>query len=399
MRASPATHTVTSRGLEGPPLDPLSLPPFTGDVGKAFAMTFSVHEKLAGRATERTRSFLLRENLLIAACAASHQDPNVTGLPTASHARAGALLVETEDTQRGVIIQLDTVRLLTVRHNGNSLTSDTTVSAESPLVPVYWAYTECPAVPGGLKFLQAAVDAKQLVQKIPVTGPEMDDLVAMLRRHQALVQPARQSPKDRTLHLSFFTPAAKEVEASQHACDAPGCPNPGTKRCGGCQRAFYCGPDCSKLHWKAHKPACRPVAQRPFVELDPRKDPLVGMARSSVSMQGTGRSITLKPGEVSTPGATGKMLLVKVQMPPPSTPPPFFQYMIYDEHRTFVVEFNVDCVTGGLPQFLSFTQLMTDKGMMGPDGPSGARKAYLDAMMTAEGKMRIFTDVWRKEPW
>lgn len=31
------------------------------------------------------------------------------------------------------------------------------------------------------------------------------------------------------------------------------------KRCAACQRVYYCGPDCQRAHWKAHKTFCRLV--------------------------------------------------------------------------------------------------------------------------------------------
>jgi hypothetical protein len=33
-------------------------------------------------------------------------------------------------------------------------------------------------------------------------------------------------------------------------------------KCARCQRAWYCGKDCQKAHWKDHKPVCIPPAQR-----------------------------------------------------------------------------------------------------------------------------------------
>lgn len=35
-----------------------------------------------------------------------------------------------------------------------------------------------------------------------------------------------------------------------------------TKRCQQCQQAAYCGKDCQKQHWKAHKKECAQLANR-----------------------------------------------------------------------------------------------------------------------------------------
>lgn len=40
-------------------------------------------------------------------------------------------------------------------------------------------------------------------------------------------------------------------------CGNPACAKEGTSRCTGCGVVAYCGRDCQKAHWKAHKPQCR----------------------------------------------------------------------------------------------------------------------------------------------
>ena len=39
-------------------------------------------------------------------------------------------------------------------------------------------------------------------------------------------------------------------------CANPGCDQPGTKKCSGCQTTPYCGPTCQKAHWAIHKEEC-----------------------------------------------------------------------------------------------------------------------------------------------
>ena len=37
------------------------------------------------------------------------------------------------------------------------------------------------------------------------------------------------------------------------------CGQPAAKRCGQCQKAWYCGRDCQVAAWKRHRRACRPA--------------------------------------------------------------------------------------------------------------------------------------------
>lgn len=40
-------------------------------------------------------------------------------------------------------------------------------------------------------------------------------------------------------------------------CQKEGSDNAPLKRCGGCKKATYCGPECSRAHWRDHKKKCR----------------------------------------------------------------------------------------------------------------------------------------------
>ena len=55
-------------------------------------------------------------------------------------------------------------------------------------------------------------------------------------------------------------PAAAAPAALRHLC--PGClAAPGTLRCGGCLRVWYCGKACQKLHWKGRGRSAAPTGQ------------------------------------------------------------------------------------------------------------------------------------------
>jgi ankyrin repeat protein len=40
-------------------------------------------------------------------------------------------------------------------------------------------------------------------------------------------------------------------------CSNPGCSGAGIKKCTGCKKARYCGPECQLAHWQAHKADCK----------------------------------------------------------------------------------------------------------------------------------------------
>ena len=47
-------------------------------------------------------------------------------------------------------------------------------------------------------------------------------------------------------------------------CDGCGGPGDGLlHRCSRCWSAFYCGEECQKAHWRAHKAVCRSLPKAP----------------------------------------------------------------------------------------------------------------------------------------
>ncbi|KAF6233364.1 hypothetical protein HO173_008296 [Letharia columbiana] len=44
-------------------------------------------------------------------------------------------------------------------------------------------------------------------------------------------------------------------------CSNPSCSEPGSRKCGRCKSANYCSQDCQKIHWGAHKGACKANSQ------------------------------------------------------------------------------------------------------------------------------------------
>jgi len=61
-----------------------------------------------------------------------------------------------------------------------------------------------------------------------------------------------------------YVAASKEpaAVATHLACTAPACAEFGTRRCGGCKLVKYCGIDCQRRDWIAHKTSCHaPLAE------------------------------------------------------------------------------------------------------------------------------------------
>ena len=44
-------------------------------------------------------------------------------------------------------------------------------------------------------------------------------------------------------------------------CSNPACSEPGNLKCGRCKNARYCGQDCQRSQWSAHKAACKAASQ------------------------------------------------------------------------------------------------------------------------------------------
>lgn len=44
------------------------------------------------------------------------------------------------------------------------------------------------------------------------------------------------------------------------------CNSPATKKCGGCQRNYYCNATCQSLHRDAHRPVCFPIVKGDHVQ-------------------------------------------------------------------------------------------------------------------------------------
>ncbi len=60
-----------------------------------------------------------------------------------------------------------------------------------------------------------------------------------------------------TSGASSGSSAGASGAGERRRCARPGCPNEGRNKCSACKRVEYCSNACQKLHWAAHKAACK----------------------------------------------------------------------------------------------------------------------------------------------
>ena len=60
-----------------------------------------------------------------------------------------------------------------------------------------------------------------------------------------------------TSAASSGSSAGASGAGERRRCACPGCPNGGRNKCSACKRVEYCSRACQKLHWAAHKTACK----------------------------------------------------------------------------------------------------------------------------------------------
>jgi len=94
----------------------------------------------------------------------------------------------------------------------------------------------------------------------------MDNLKSACRGRRVVqnwIETSKHLPNSQTCHAQSFGAAATGyknqtiLNFAQNKCDACGKTFAKVKKCGGCRKQQYCGPDCQKKAWKAHKPNCK----------------------------------------------------------------------------------------------------------------------------------------------
>jgi hypothetical protein len=101
---------------------------------------------------------------------------------------------------------------------------------------------------------------------------DSDDVGPVLRAHGAFFEKTRAGPVFTSVHAIHKTDAQKEssreaaaaMVARTGACGNAACasrtsgvPRPQLKLCGRCHLVGYCGVDCQRAHWAAHKDFCK----------------------------------------------------------------------------------------------------------------------------------------------
>jgi hypothetical protein len=65
-----------------------------------------------------------------------------------------------------------------------------------------------------------------------------------------------------TSATSSGSSAGASGASERRRCACPGCPNGGRNKCSACKSVEYCSRACQKLHWAAHKAACKVTSPR-----------------------------------------------------------------------------------------------------------------------------------------
>ena len=102
------------------------------------------------------------------------------------------------------------------------------------------------AAAGSFKEVTRALDAAAEAEEDALPSAVMDSLLLVAPRAPAPAAPAAAKPEREAA-------AAAETAVACAACGAAGAP----LMCGACRGVRYCGPECQKRDWRAHKAACK----------------------------------------------------------------------------------------------------------------------------------------------
>jgi tetratricopeptide (TPR) repeat protein len=86
---------------------------------------------------------------------------------------------------------------------------------------------------------------------------EVGDLAGAERAYRAAVHRARELGRpDAAEHEAQLAKA--ERAQGKGPCARTGCEAVGARACARCRAEWYCGAECQRAHWRAHKPTCAP---------------------------------------------------------------------------------------------------------------------------------------------
>jgi hypothetical protein len=78
-----------------------------------------------------------------------------------------------------------------------------------------------------------------------------------LGRSGAIVVSAPHGAAEQLAQTLLKERATLASERERRRCACPGCPYGAHNKCSACESVEYCSRACQKLHWAAHKAACK----------------------------------------------------------------------------------------------------------------------------------------------
>lgn len=150
--------------------------------------------------------------------------------------------------------------------------------------------------------------------------------------------------------------------------------------CSRCKSVFYCNSACQKSHWPAHKKDCKKI-RKEIKKISHIITP-TNMEEGSFISISTGKGISkMWKGKPPKGMKYGDTFCVKIQTGQ--------DCLIYNKSRSFLT----CCTENNCTDYNALVKIIEEKGLV------GGRKAYVDAIVTERGKLKVFPGTMSNHTW